>query len=513
MNRWGALVLLIAFAGALFLRLPRLDSRPLHNDEAVNAVKIAELWQEGRYKYDPDEYHGPTLHYFTLPFLWLSGASGPSDLPNQVLRHVTVFFGAALILLLPLFKGGLGWHAIGWAAVFTAISPAFVFYSRYFIHEMLLIFFTALAIGAGWRYFETRKGGWAALAGTGLGLMFATKETFVLSGAAMFVAGLVALRSAGHRISFSALRALIPMRHLVLFSAATLAVWLLFFTSFFTNFGGLIDSITTYFPWLKRASGHSPHIHPWYFYLERIGWFKVGKGPLWTEALILALALAGTALAFWRNRSPLLRFIAVYSWVLAAIYSAISYKTPWCLLGFYHGMILLAGAGAAALVEHFRARPLRLTVAALILACSAQLGVQAWRGSFTHSADRRNPYVYAQTGPDLPNLVNRIEGIAKVSPDGFKTIVKVMAPEADYWPLPWELRRFQQIGWYNSLPDDPYAPIIVAASELDARLDEKSERKWIMAGVTELRPGKFLELYVEIGLWTKYVSTLPPPVD
>ena len=64
-----------------------------------------------------------------------------------------------------------------------------VFYSRYFIHEMLLIFFTALAIGAGWRYTRTKRTRWAILSGVGLGLMFATKETFVLSMFAMTVAG------------------------------------------------------------------------------------------------------------------------------------------------------------------------------------------------------------------------------------------------------------------------------------------------------------------------------------
>lgn len=45
-----ALILLFIFAVALALRVPRLDTRPLHNDEAVNAIKIAELWQHGRYQ-------------------------------------------------------------------------------------------------------------------------------------------------------------------------------------------------------------------------------------------------------------------------------------------------------------------------------------------------------------------------------------------------------------------------------------------------------------------------------
>ena len=90
--------MLLAIAGALALRVPKLDSRPFHNDEAVNAVKVSELWEHGRYKYDPDEYHGPTLHYATLPFLWLSGARNSDELKDSTLRIAPVVFGVALIL-------------------------------------------------------------------------------------------------------------------------------------------------------------------------------------------------------------------------------------------------------------------------------------------------------------------------------------------------------------------------------------------------------------------------------
>src|SRR6185503_2280190 len=142
MNRWGALAaLLLAVAGALALRCPHLDTRPLHHDEAVNAVKVSALWQEGRYAYDPDEYHGPTLHYATLPFLWLSGARVPGNLADAVLRLAPVVFGVGLVLLTLLLADGLGPRATAWAALFAAVSPALVFYSRYFIHEMLLVFF------------------------------------------------------------------------------------------------------------------------------------------------------------------------------------------------------------------------------------------------------------------------------------------------------------------------------------------------------------------------------------
>ena len=88
-------------------------------------------------------------------------------------------------------------------------------------------------------------------------------------------------------------------------------------------------------------------------------------------------------------------------------------------------------------------------------------------------------------------------------------MVKVITPDGDYWPLPWYLRRFKSVGWYDKVPDDPFAPIMIVSAQLDARYDEKSDKKWIMVGLTELRPGKFLELYVEAELWKKYVASLP----
>ena len=66
-------ILLIA-AAALALRLPQLAVRPMHGDEANQAVRTGLLWETGVYRYDPAEHHGPSLYYLTLPALWLSGA-------------------------------------------------------------------------------------------------------------------------------------------------------------------------------------------------------------------------------------------------------------------------------------------------------------------------------------------------------------------------------------------------------------------------------------------------------
>jgi uncharacterized protein (TIGR03663 family) len=547
MNRWSVLAVLLIAAAALALRVPQLGHRPLHNDEAVNAFKVTELWQEGRYVYDPDEYHGPTLHYATVPFLWLSGAGHPNELPDATLRLAPVAFGVGLILLSLLFVDGLGRTAVIWAALFTAVSPAMVFYSRYFIHEMLLVFFTALTLGAAWRYLQTRAARWAVLAGVGLGLMSATKETFVLALAAMVLAWIITAWWTGRkgdtpvaqdrdevtRMSpfqiLDCLRTHWNWRHFALAAGAAAAIWLVLFTSFFTNWSGPLDSVLTYLPWLKRAGGESPHIHPWYFYLHRLAWFQPARSPIWSEGLILLLALVAIAVALFGKRPPLHRFLALYAIILTAIYSVISYKTPWCLLGFHHGLILLAGIGAATLLEFCRARMLKVALLVVLGALTLQLTWQSaranytlepdpanrksWRANFHLAADPRNPYVYAQTSPNLLELMTRVDGIARVAPTGYETVVKVMAPGGDYWPVPWYLRRFQNVGWYEELPADPYAAIMLVSPEFKARYDDESDRRWIMAGIHALRPGKFFELYVELELWKEYVATLPRPVD
>jgi uncharacterized protein (TIGR03663 family) len=525
MNRWGALAGLLAFALALFLRCPQLGNRPLHNDEGVNAVKLATLWEKGDYKYDPHEYHGPTLHYFSLPVLWLGPAKNSAELSDAELRIITVAFGLGLILLLPLLKDGLGRSGSIWAALLLAVSPAMVFYSRYFIHEMLLVFFTLLTIAAGWRYSQSHKPIWAALTGAGVGLMFGTKETFVLSLAALFLALLAtriwnrwrAERSQDETESIPKVKWTPPSSHIVLTLATGGTIWLVFFNSFFTNAAGPGDSLATYLPWISRAGGASPHIHPWHFYFERLFWFHPAKSPVWTELLIALLALCGAGAAFCNNpslvsRPGLARFLVFYTAALTAIYTVISYKTPWCLLNFWLGAILLAGIGAAALVKLCRALKTKVLLTVLLGVGVLHLAWQARLLSLHFPAHPKNPYVYAQTVPRALELVQRIEGIAKVAPEGHNTMVKIISPES-YWPLPWYLRQFKRVGWYEDLPADPFAPIVLTSAKLGAALDDKSNKAYLMTGYHELRPNIFLELYVERGLWEKFVATLPRDVE
>src|SRR6267142_1931076 len=177
--------LLAIAAGALLFWARDLNQRPMHQDEAIGADKFHELWGTHKYKYDPFEYHGPTLNYFTLPVVWASGAKSYPETTESTYRIVTVLFGVGLILLLRLTWDGLGWAESLVAGALIAISPAMSFFARYYIHEMLLVFFIFLAIASGWRYSQSGRKRWAYLCGAALGLAYATKETWVLSLGAM----------------------------------------------------------------------------------------------------------------------------------------------------------------------------------------------------------------------------------------------------------------------------------------------------------------------------------------
>jgi len=514
MTRSLTLVLLLAAGAAIALRWPGLDQRPMHNDEAVNAVKFGQLWDHQGYKYDPNEHHGPSLFYATLVLERLTAAPDLDHYTDARFRFVTVLFGLALLLLLPLIVDGLGRNGVIWSAVLTAVSPALVFYSRYFIHEILLVFFTFLALVAGWRYWRSRRIGWILLAGAGVGLMAATKETFVITLVAAAMA--IGLNQIWNRLldaSGQPVKAApVNLWHLAASLAVCLVTAVVLFSSFFTNASGPLDAIRTYQPWIHRAGGDSPHNHPWYFYLQRLLFFHVSSGPIWTEGSIFLLAIIGAIAGFRRRKlaganASFVRFLALYVFSLTAIYSLLAYKTTWCLLSFWQGALLLAGVGSAVLIRTARNRYWRFGVIGLLLAATAHLAWQSWRADTTYAADPRNPYVYAQTSLDVFRLVNQLEGLALVDPGVHKIVVKVMAPEGDYWPLPWYLRRFKQTGWWDHVPEDPFAPVMVVSAKLHAALDEKKTH--LMIGYFQLRPQLFFELYVQRDLWQEWLAHKP----
>ncbi len=459
---------LCALAGALVFRLARLDVRPVHPDEANQAVKFGDLLERGDYRFDPQDHHGPTLYYLTLPAARLAGARSLAALDETALRAVPALFGAGLLVLLLLFAGGMSREAVLSAAFLAAVSPAMVYYSRFYIQETLLVAFLAAFLGAGWRYARKRSARWALAAGAAAGLMFATKETSLVlfAGAAAAFAATALSEKAfsrhGGRITpdgawtWRDSRTKFPGAwHAGLALAAGAAVAALFYTSFFRNPQGLADSVRAIGAAFERAGHPGVHAHPWTFYLQTLAYSKTAAGPVWSEAFLLFLALAGGIGALapesGRDDSPrFLRFMLFFTLFTAAAYSLVPYKTPWNLLPFYLGLVVLAGHGAALLLRISRFRVVKLVVLALLVPGFANLAIQSYRASFALPADASNPYAYAQTSPDLLRLVGEVGKAAAAAPEKEDLLIAVVAPPEETWPLPWYFRGFGRVGYWTS---------------------------------------------------------------
>ncbi len=511
-----------ALTTGLALRIWRLDLRPMHHDEANQALKFGALLETGEYRYDRSDHHGPTLYYLTLPFARISGRQTVAALDERVLRSVPAVFGVGLILLFLFPIRGLGREAVLWSALLAALSPALTYYSRFYIQESVFTFFAIGFLVALGRYALRPAVSGALVAGLFAGLAYATKETSIIVFGAAGGALLLTVIS---------IRALLPARgarpdrycvrgaHAGIGLGAAAIIAVVMYSSFFRNPAGIFESVRAFGDYAARALEAGLHAHPWYFYFQILAFTNSG-GLIWTEGMILLLAGIAAIRAlgsvstvdrgdggdpaeklFWP------RYIALYSLFAATAFSLVRYKTPWNLLPFYAGLVLLAGSGAAILRRRATSGMARgLLLIALVAGC-IHLGVQNLRANYRYPADPRNPYVYAQTSPDFLRLVQRIRDLAAIHPDGRAMLVTVIAGPYEQWPLPWYLRDLRRIGYWTA-PEAAGGfegvPVVISSQENAGRLEGILGPRF-QAEFYGLRPGILLTMYIDRDLWDQFL--------
>ena len=149
---------------------------------------------------------------------------------------------------------------------------------------------------------------------------------------------------------------------------------------------------------------------------------------------------------------------------------------------------------------------------ALVLALfTLQLARQSCLANFEYYADPRNPYVYAHTSGAITQLENQLEDIAIVAPEKYDTTVVVISPTGDYWPLPWYLRKFKNVGFFDRLPEEDKspiysAPILIVSYEIAAELSKKFDGKYFMARHA-LRPRVLLYVFIRNDIWDAFIAT------
>jgi len=501
--QWTALVILI---GASFLRLWDLSAKVLHHDEGVNGSFMVNLYRTGYYHYDPANYHGPSLYYIgeittTIGSVFL----GKDGLNTFTIRLVTALFGIGVVWLMLCLSRQIGAFGSLAAASLAAVSSGFVFFSRYFIHEILFIFFTLGTVVALLRYSRTRKPAYFMLAAASLALLGTTKETWIITVAVWAIAipcTMIWLRIRKAELVEDLPFSIAPTqvdgeqkgwtRSQLYVNAAVLfaAIWVVLYSSLFTNFPqGLIDSVRTYGYWFQ-TSGNA-NVYDWTKYLDwLVGSWSGPSFRIGAELPAMALGTFGIVVALCRVRNRFAVFTAFWSMGILAAYSLVPYKTPWLALSIVLPFVIMAGYGLEQLYGRWNQRMLAKALLAVAVLGAAEQAIDL---SFHSYDDESQPYSYAHTRRDFLNLVREIQEIAAGNPAGKDIGITVMSPE--HWPLPWYLRDYPNVGYWGKVVDTTQ-PIILAHVDQKAEVDQRFGDKYREISEHDLRPGNRLVLYL-----------------
>lgn len=152
-------------AAATALRFVMLGLKPFHHDEGVNGWFLTNLFRDGDYKYDPANYHGPTLYYISLAFAKVFG------LETVPVRWSVAIWGVSTVVLVFYLRRYIGRIGALSAAAFLSLSPGMVFISRYFIHEIFFVFLSLAIVVSIVLFVEKKKAGPIAIGSMSLVLL------------------------------------------------------------------------------------------------------------------------------------------------------------------------------------------------------------------------------------------------------------------------------------------------------------------------------------------------------
>ena len=487
------------FAAAVFLRFEDLAKRPMHADEATGARITAQRMELGGTGFDPTHYHGPTQSRFAMTLCHWRGENSWAEMSKETLRILPAVAGSLLVLLPFFWRKRIGSGSALLASALLACSPLLVYYSRMFIHEMLLTLFGLAAM------FALIYRAPAIVAGACIGLMFATKETFVISLAAWSAAGCLLWLKKGMP-KWSAIRAL-WMQHRVsvlLATSSALICAAFFYTDAFREPRGMFDALRTFFVY-ETSSGHDK---PFGYYVQLLALPVKSGGAWWFGTPLILLAATACVHAFGKNppaQAQVIRFIAISVILHTLAYSIIRYKNPWLACLPWAQVCVLAGFSFAEFSKRSKAMKAWLVAIAAIA-----MVTQTWQSRQATgrlASDERNPFAYVPTRRDIEDLEPWLKQLQAVSPD--QSIEPIAVIGSGYWPLPWVLRSFEKTGyWQNPPPELVSMPIVFAMPDHAEAVANKLEATH-QALPRGLRTGVPVMLFVKRELWQLWMQHDP----
>ena len=452
---------------AAFLRILLLGMKPPHFDEGINGWFVDQMVKNGFYRYDPTNYHGPLHFYVLYVFEKLLGRD------IWALRLPVVIISTLCVYLTMKFEPFVGRNVSRLAALAMAISPGFVFYGRYSIHEIWLQLFSMLfilgLIGL-WRR-GTPNYLWCAV--MGLTGMILTKETYIIHlGCAVIAIFVTWMSHLLNRVpNVRPARQLWSYLDLLMVVVVAAFLIVFFYSGTFFNWPGLKGLYVTFETWAKTGQNGNGHEKPWPYWLELIGRYEI--------AIVLGL-LFSLYCPFIKNIS--IRYLAVFGVGTLIAYSIVHYKTPWCIIAIVWPLFFVFGAVLLIIPAKFR------------LATNISLALVLWvslitsiRLNYFRCSTFEEPYVYVQTYNDIFKLTRPLLALAKKDPTNYQLVGHLI--RGSTYPFPWILGDFTKVGYYESgnMPQDVDGDFLIVQQDKIDEVEKKMKDSYFTEPLT-IRP-------------------------
>jgi len=428
----------LIIALAAFLRFFLLGIKPPHFDEGINGWFVDQVMKNGFYRYDPTNYHGPLHFYVLLLFESLFGRN------VWALRLPIVLVSIACVWLALKFEPLVGSKVSRIAALAMAVSPGFVFYGRYAIHEVWLQFFSMMFILGLLGLWRRGTLTYLWYAGAGLTGMILTKETYAIHVAcALLAIPTLAVSYALNRFPDTKPAkqtwSWIDLAMVVIVGGFAV---IFFYSGTFFNWSGVKGLYLAFKAWTETGAAGHGHEKAWDYWLKIMGpTWEVGRADFLGYELPMLVGLI-LCLFCQKFKDLSLRYLAIYGVGSFVAYSYVKYKTPWCVISFGWPFLFVFG-GAILLV---RPKHLRLAQRIIGVLLAISLGSSIWLNYFRCSSPDE-PYAYVQTYNDMFKLTKPLLTLAKRDPSNYHLIGHLI--RSSVYPLPWVLGDFDRVGYYE----------------------------------------------------------------
>jgi uncharacterized protein (TIGR03663 family) len=479
----------IIAVGAI-LRFLLLGMKPPHFDEGINGWFVDQMMKNGFYRYDPTNYHGP-LHFYVL---FLSETLLGRNI--WALRLPVVMISTLCVFLMMKFEPFVGRNVSRLAALAMAVSPGFVFYGRYSIHEIWLQLFSMLFILGVIGLWRRGTVHYLWCAGMGLTGMILTKETYIIhvgcAVVAIFVTWISHLLNRVPNVrpapqTWSYLDFLMVL-------AASAALIIFFYSGTFFNWPGLKGLYLTFDTWFTTGHKGNGHEKPWRYWLELIARYEL--------PIIFGL-LFSLYCPFIKNIS--LRYLAVYGVGTLIAYSIVNYKTPWCIIAFIWPLFFVFGAMLLIVPIKYRLA----TNISLALVLWASL-ITSIRLNFFRCSTFEEPYVYVQTYNDIYKLTRPLLTLAKRDPTNYQMVGHLIRTST--YPFPWILGDFTKVGYYEAgnMPQQVDGDFLIVQQDKIEEVERKMQGSYFTDLLT-IRPYQDTsKLYLSVKAFQTLFPGRPP---